>query len=242
MTPENDGATDAPSPASADDLDYSDFSASERAQRARARRRRTLLQVAIGAATVAIPLVYLYAKGDLKGLRHPVTAVVVPSSQAVAKQNILVTHPASSPADKKRDAAVAADLQDYLSNGIQKLKPTEQAALSAYASATGKNYTGEANSFRIVREQVVPKYIEFVKQAAHLKPKTAEVQALQALFLNSIELRLLAYRQIADAEHTKGDAWHLTVGAELQASDIASQKFKDATITLADHANVKLPD
>jgi hypothetical protein len=227
-----------------DELDLEKFAAG---QRALARRRTIGAYVALLVAAIVVPLLFLRATGRLStaqfhqpALRNG-TAAPGATTLGHGQQLGAFAKSVSSPEQLQHDKVIAADLRNYLTNGIERLSPREQVATDAYNSATGKNFKSRAESFRIMREVVVPKYGAFVVAASQLKPKTPEVQALNNLFITSIQLRMLGYEHIAQGEHAKDNAWRLTAGAELAASDKAAEQFQAATLNEAQVQAVPLP-
>lgn len=141
----------------------------------------------------------------------------------------------------KKSKAVAQDLNDYVNKDLRKINPDELTALTAFDKVTGRNYTNETVTFKVVRDTVLPAYTRFVKRAEAIEPKTPEVKNVHQFFVQSARVKQLAFRHLLEGQGDKSAAWQFGVKAEFEASTQLANQFKIMVSSLAEDQGVKLP-
>ena len=221
---------------------YMDFETYDAQQRKKARKRVLSSQVGLAVAAVSFPLIYLLANGQLASFvrqRHVLRSIPTPKSTIGV--GFLGGRPILTPAEQKRNTAIATDLHSFLWLGVKANSREEQAAIDAYSSVVGMNFKDAPTVFRTVRQVVIPKYLSFVTKISAIQPKTPEVRKLDQMLLASIALRLKGYQDIAAAENSKNGMWQYAVRGEFDGSDKLAQSYKEAATQQAYEVKVELP-
>jgi len=219
---------------------YRLFAESDAKRQRTATKRLVLNLVGLAGVGAAVTAVYLLINGQLMPfvhkLRHPES--VSTSPLATPKPYSLSIR---TPAEKKHDAEVAADLKNFLWKSVRENSADEKAALDAYASVTATNFKDAPTVFTTVRKTVVPKYTSFVQKMINIHPQTPDVEALHQMLLRAIELRLKAYMDIVAAEHARDLVWQYSVKGEFEGADSLELSYKQAVVKKAQLLNVDLP-
>ncbi len=216
-----------------------------------ARKRRIAFGVAIVFATIAVPFVYLFLKGDLRGIQHRPKAAVGGSprtghSPQYALNGMITLEPTPppplTPAQIAHNKQVAQDLQNYLQQG-SRTTPDEDIAMKALASVSGGNYKNNDVALQTVQGTVLPHYALFLAKISALHPQTPEVRAIHHVLLQSTRLKMLAFQHMREGLRAKdGDQlWQYGFRAELDQSTQFAQDYRAKITDLAAARGVALP-
>ena len=88
---------------------------------------------------------------------------------------------AAGPVDK--------DLVNYINQNIMGIAIVEQSALDQYAAVSGAHYQSDDQLFRVLKEEVVPTYVQLVDVLHQMEPETREVKELHAHYVNGSDYR-----------------------------------------------------
>ncbi|MBC8104906.1 MAG: hypothetical protein H7Z41_20215 [Cytophagales bacterium] len=235
-------------------INVSEYLASQ--QRA-ARRTRRFLQFALGVAVIAIPVTYLKLSGSFStdsvkralGRKVESPKSGSPGGTAGSAPGFSLTDASRNPdgtvnavpKKTKKSKAIAQDLTDYVYKDLKRVNRDELKALTAFDRVTGKNFTTESLTFSAVQDTVLPSYVRFVRQAESIRPKTAEVQAIHRIFVQSAKVKLLAFEHLSEGKGDKTASWQYGVKAEFDASAQFANQFKVLVNSLANDQGITLP-
>ena len=103
--------------------------------------------------------------------------------------------------DYIRTSNVRNDLRAY-GRHINKYINSENMAVKAYESVTGKNYKNEKAFQNVLRETVIPKYAEYVTGVKSIAPANEEVKEAHKLFVEGTTLQYQAFQEMLEASET----------------------------------------
>lgn len=97
---------------------------------------------------------------------------------------------------------VQKDLIDYMNNKLAPLAETEAQIADSYDSVIGENYTSDEETYKVLTEDVMPKYRDFVLKLEEIQPQTQEVREVHELYVTAVNKQYNAIVQmIAAIEH-----------------------------------------
>lgn len=97
---------------------------------------------------------------------------------------------------------VQDDLMNYLNNDLPPLAETETEIANSYDSVVGVNYTSDEETYRVLTEDVMPKYRDFALKLEEIQPQTQEVREIHDLYIAAVNKQYNAIVQmIAALEH-----------------------------------------
>ena len=90
----------------------------------------------------------------------------------------------------------AADIVNYVNQGIFSIRELEMKSLERYESVTGENATTDKKLFETLRDFVVPTYKRFVTDLKNIPVKNKEVRQLHAIYIKAAESNLEGFQTI----------------------------------------------
>ena len=231
-----------------------DFGAIEQERKTAQQRRTNLLRAGAFLAAFLVPIGYLVGTGNFSlavfgihprsrfraALSGKEAAKSKPLTADESKKAIAAALPTPTPAPV-RNPALARDLDTYLKQGIVPIAGEEKAADAAFASVTGKNYKSREQTIKVVTEQVIPHYRQFVIKLYAIHPQTPEVKYLHELLQTSARLKLLGYLHMAEDGQDPQELWQYAVKAEFEEAQKRADEFRQKVSALAFQQGVKLP-
>ncbi len=122
----------------------------------------------------------------------------------------------------------AADIVNYVNQGIIALSELEQKALERYASVTGENATTDRRLYEALRDFVIPTYKRFVQGLNDISPENAEVRQVHNIFISGAESTLEGFQAIMIGSKT-GDNTVIKQGnKKLEEGRIKTEQWKNA--------------
>lgn len=85
---------------------------------------------------------------------------------------------------------IKEDLSDYINKKIPKVAETETAAIKAWESVSGDNYTDDYTMYETLSKTVIPTYREFITGVEEItvQLKTKEVRAINEKYIEAASL------------------------------------------------------
>ena len=90
----------------------------------------------------------------------------------------------------------AAEIVNYINQGIFSIRELEVKSLERYESVTGENATTDKKLFETLRDFVVPTYKRFVTGLKNIPVKNQEVRQLHSIYVKAAESNLEGFQTI----------------------------------------------
>ena len=90
----------------------------------------------------------------------------------------------------------AADIVNYINQGLIAIAELEKKSLESYASVTGENATTDKKLFETLRNFVVPTYKRFVTGLKNIPIKNQEIRQVHAIYISAAESMLDGFQTI----------------------------------------------
>ncbi len=90
----------------------------------------------------------------------------------------------------------AADIVNYVNQGLISIAELEQKSLERYASVTGENATTDRKLYETLRDFVVPTYKRFVTGLKNIPVENQEVREVHAIYIKAAESTLEGFQTI----------------------------------------------
>ncbi len=135
---------------------------------------------------------------------------------------------------------VQEDLLNYLNNEIAPLAETETQIIDSYDSVVGENYTSDEELYRVLSEDVMPKYRDFSAKLEEIQPQTQEVREVHELYITAVNKQYNAIVQMIAA--LENQDMNLIVEANEKLSEGRSdiRSFNNSLETLAAEHDVEI--
>ena len=90
----------------------------------------------------------------------------------------------------------AADIVNYVNQGLISISELEQKSLERYASVTGENATTNQRLFEELRDFVIPTYKRFLQGLKEISPENEEVRQVHTIYIGAAESMLEGFQSI----------------------------------------------
>ncbi|OZB98058.1 hypothetical protein [Paenibacillus sp. XY044] len=102
---------------------------------------------------------------------------------------------------------VAEELISYINEQMTPLGKEEQELLNAYESVTGENYKDDETTHKVLVEEVIPGYNEYIGKIEAIKIESKELREVHEIYIDGLNLQISAITSIAIAlEQQDGEA------------------------------------
>ena len=81
----------------------------------------------------------------------------------------------------------AADVVNYVNQGLIGIAELERRSLESYASVTGENYTSDQRVYEELKNFIVPIYKRFLDGLHNIAPKNEEVRRVHVIYIQAAE-------------------------------------------------------
>ena len=135
---------------------------------------------------------------------------------------------------------IKKDLLNYVNNELPKIASLESNVMDKYSSVTGENYKNDADTYKVLKESVVPDYKTFIDKLEAIKPQTPEVKAVHDIIIAGAKDQYSAFVQFTSAIE-KNDADLVTqANAALDKGKSEMKDYQDKLAALAKQHSVEL--
>lgn len=94
---------------------------------------------------------------------------------------------------------VQEDLLNYINKEMKDAAKFEKAAISAYESVTGANYTDDQTLYDALTNDVMPNYQKFLKELESADIKTDELREIHKIYMDGADIQNKAFTVILEA-------------------------------------------
>lgn len=135
---------------------------------------------------------------------------------------------------------VQEDLLDYINNKLTPLVETEEQIINRYDSVIGENYTSDEVTYKVLTEEVIPKYRDFVEKLEEIQPQTEEVQEVHEIYLSAVNKQYNAMTQVAAAIEQLDTNLIVQANEKMAEGRSEIRTFQSKLHTLAKEHNVEI--
>ena len=88
----------------------------------------------------------------------------------------------------------AADIVNYVNQGILAITELEQKSLESYASVTGENFTTREKLYETLKNFVIPTYKRYADGLKKITPENPEIKPVHGTYIKAAELMLEGFQ------------------------------------------------
>ena len=134
------------------------------------------------------------------------------------------------------------DLYNYLQVQLKEVIPLENKAVESYQSVTGTNYTSDQILYNTLNQDVLPMYVEFVKELKAIHPGTKEVQDIHSQYIKAASLQYNAFIKMGEALDEEDQSKVKEVNGMLEEARKIMSQYMNSLEKLADKHHLTLED
>lgn len=134
---------------------------------------------------------------------------------------------------------VRDDLFNYINVKLPPITHLEKSALEEYQQIISEeNYSSEV-LYNSLKDNIIPKYSEFVNKLKGIKLSTEEVTDLHSLYLNGAEKQLESFIRFKEGIEQENDEMRTQGNENLQEAKDYMHEYQAKLIELAEKHNLK---
>lgn len=134
------------------------------------------------------------------------------------------------------------DLLNYSNEEMKTAIELENAALSAYDSVTGTNYSDDQTMYVAMVDEVVPNYNEFIKEIDAIKVETDELKEIHELLIKGADIQYNAFVKIIKALETQDASLIEEANGMLEDARKNMRDYRNELDKLAKEHNVEFEE
>jgi hypothetical protein len=134
---------------------------------------------------------------------------------------------------------IAADIVNYVNQGILDISNLEAEALKKYASVTGDKYTSDRTVYETLKNDVIPVYSKFLDMLKKISMQTDEVQQLHAIYVQGAETMYNGFVAKKQALERKDESRLIYANGVIEKGRAETERWRGKLLKLCEGHGVK---